>query len=54
MIAFVNTFLSYLVLLLVIVVVAGVAITIGITMRKRKNRQLENAATEGSENHTEE
>ncbi len=39
MVSFVNSFLSYLVLMLVILVVAGVAVTIGITLRKRKNSQ---------------
>lgn len=48
MIAFVNTFLSYLFLMLVIVVVAGIAVVIGITMRKRKNNKLEKAAVEKS------
>ncbi len=37
MINFVNTFMSYLVLLVIIVVVAGIATTIGITMAKKKN-----------------
>lgn len=37
MVNFVNTFLSYLVLLVIIVVVAGIATTIGITMAKKKN-----------------
>ena len=40
MIAFVNTFLSYLLLLLVIVAVAGIGLAIGIVMRKKKNAQL--------------
>ena len=35
MTAFVNVFLSYLLLLIVIVAVAGVAVAIGITMRKK-------------------
>lgn len=37
MIAFFNSFLTYLMLMLVIVVVAGAAIFAGITMRKKKN-----------------
>jgi len=40
MIAFVNTFLSYLLLLLVIVAVASIGLAIGIVMRKKKNAQL--------------
>ncbi|MBQ7924824.1 MAG: hypothetical protein IJ335_00840 [Lachnospiraceae bacterium] len=51
MVAFANTFLSYVVLMLIIVVVAGVAITIGITLRKRKNNKLDTAIIE---NNTEE
>lgn len=39
MIAFLNSFLSYLLLLLVIVAVAGVATFIGITLRRRKDQQ---------------
>ena len=41
MVSFVNTFLSYLLLLLIIVAVAGVALFIGITMRKKKNASLQ-------------
>lgn len=37
MISFINTFLSYVVLMLIIVAVGAVGIFIGITMRKRKN-----------------
>ena len=37
MVSFMNSFLSYMVLMLVIVAVAGVAVFIGITMRKTKN-----------------
>lgn len=37
MISFINTFLSYIVLLVIIVAVAGIALAIGITMAKRKN-----------------
>ena len=39
MIAFVNTFLSYLLLLLIIVAVAGIGVVIGINMRKKKDAQ---------------
>lgn len=39
MVAFFQSFLSYLLLMLVIVAVAGVAIFIGITLRKKKNQQ---------------
>ncbi|MDE7222200.1 MAG: hypothetical protein K2O34_00285 [Acetatifactor sp.] len=39
MTVFLNSFLSYLLLMLVIVVVAGVAVFIGITLRKKKNQQ---------------
>lgn len=39
MIAFLNSFLSYLLLMLVIAAVAGVAAFIGITLRRRNNRQ---------------
>lgn len=39
MIAFFQSFLSYLLLMLVIVAVAGVAIFIGITLRRKKNQQ---------------
>ena len=38
MLAFFNSFLSYLLLMAVIVVVAGAATFIGITMRKKKNQ----------------
>lgn len=38
MIAFLNSLLSYLLLMAVIVVVAGVAVFAGITMRKKKNQ----------------
>ena len=37
MIAFVNTFLSYLLLLFIIVAVAGIGVVIGINMRKKKD-----------------
>lgn len=40
LIAFVNTFFSYLLVMAVIVVVAGVATFIGIKIRKNKNRTL--------------
>lgn len=38
MVAFLNSFLSYLLLMLVIAAVAGVAVFIGITMRKKKDQ----------------
>lgn len=38
-VSFVNSFLSYLMLLLVIVILGGIAIAIGITLRKKKNAQ---------------
>lgn len=39
MTAFLNSFLSYLLLMLVIAAVAGVATFIGITLRRKKNQQ---------------
>lgn len=44
MINFVNSFLSYLLLLLLIAVIAGCAIAIGITLRKKKNMSAESMA----------
>ena len=41
LILFVNSFLSYLLLMLIIVVIAGVAVFIGIKMRKNKNAKQE-------------
>lgn len=52
MVAFFNSFLSYLMLMAVIVAMAGAAIFIGITMRKKKN-QAEPAVQAGAE-HAEE
>ena len=46
LIAFVNMFLSYLLVMAVIVVLGGIAIFIGITLRKRKNLQEAQAAKE--------
>lgn len=37
LISFVNTFLSYLVLMVIILIVGGIAITIGLTLAKKKN-----------------
>lgn len=37
MIAFINTFLSYIVLMLIILVVAALGFTVGRVLRKRKN-----------------
>ena len=39
MVNFINTFLSYLLLMVVILVVAGIGVAIGIILRKRKNSQ---------------
>lgn len=36
-VAFLNSFLSYLMLMLIIVVLGAIAITLGITLRKRKD-----------------
>lgn len=41
LILFLNSFLSYLLLMAVIVVLGGIAIFIGIKLRKNKNKQLE-------------
>ena len=46
MIAFVNTFISYLLLLVIVVCVAGIGIAIGIVLRKKKNAQLLEEQTE--------
>lgn len=49
LILFLNSFLSYLLLMVVIAVLCGIAIFIGIKLRKRKNSQLEmEKATEKS------
>lgn len=53
MVAFFNSFLSYLMLMAVIVAVAGAAIFIGISMRKKKN-QAEPAAQAAGAEHAEE
>ena len=48
MINFINTFLSYVVVMLVIAAVGAVAVTIGLTLRKKKNAkemQTQNAET---------
>ncbi len=39
LVSFLNSFMSYLVLMLIIVVVAGVAVAIGITMARKKNAE---------------
>lgn len=39
MINFVNSFLSYILLMAVIVIVAGIAIFIGIRLRRKKNEE---------------
>ena len=41
LILFLNSFLSYLLLMAVIVVLGGIAIFIGIKLRKNRNKQLE-------------
>ncbi len=40
---FINSFLSYLLLVLVIVVVGGIGLAIGIGIRKKKNAVIEEA-----------
>lgn len=45
---FMNTFLSYLLVVIVFVVVAGIGVTLGIIMRKRKNSQAGEEGTETS------
>ena len=46
LIAFVNEFLSYLLVMVIIVALCGVAIFIGTTLRKRKDKQEAEAAKE--------
>lgn len=50
LILFINSFLSYLLLMAVIVILAAIAVFIGIKMRKNKNAKLQsevvNAETE--------
>ena len=48
LILFINSFLSYLLVMAVIVILAGIAIFIGIKLRKNKNAKVEQmkAATE--------
>lgn len=41
LILFLNSFLSYVLLMVVIVVLCGIAIFIGIKLRKRKDSQIE-------------
>lgn len=40
MVAFINSFLSYVLLMLVIIVVAAAGFIVGRVLRKRKNEQL--------------
>lgn len=47
MISFINSFLSYIVLMVIIIVVAGVGFGIGLALRKRKNSQA--AVSQNSE-----
>lgn len=49
LVLFINSFLSYLLLLIVIAVVAGIAMFIGIKMRKKKNVEEEQAAISGED-----
>lgn len=37
LILFLNSFLSYIVLMVIIIIVAGIAVTIGLTLAKRKS-----------------
>lgn len=39
LVSFLNSFMSYLLLMVIIVVVAGLALTIGITLAKKKGAQ---------------
>lgn len=45
LVSFLNSFMSYLVLMAIILVVAGVAMTIGITMAKKKSAGNASAGT---------
>lgn len=45
---FLNSFMSYLVLLLIIVAVAGVATAIGITMAKKKSANVGTSSDQGN------
>ncbi len=49
LILFINSFLSYLLLLILIAVLCGAAIFIGIRLRKRKDSQLVSQEGEGAE-----
>lgn len=40
MVSFINTFLSYIVLMLIILAVGAVGFTIGLILRKKKNEKL--------------
>ena len=46
MVAFINTFLSYLLLMLIIVVVAAIVFSIGIVLKKMKNSNPVNEVSE--------
>lgn len=50
LIAFVNEFLSYLLVMVIIVALCGVAFFIGTTLRKRKDKQEAEAAKEATDN----
>ena len=45
LILFINSFLSYLLVMAVIVILAGIAIFIGIKLRKNKNAKVEQMQT---------
>lgn len=49
MIAFVNTFLSYIVLMLIILAVAALGFSFGLFLRKRKNAKVAAIAVDESE-----
>lgn len=44
MVAFINTFLSYIVLMLVILVVAAMGFALGLFMKKKKNQKTVSVA----------
>ncbi len=48
-VSFLNSFLSYLVLLVIIAAVGAVAITLGITLRKKKNAAEAKNASQATE-----
>ena len=48
LVLFLNSFLSYLLLMAIIVVICGIAVFIGIRLRKRKNSQQETEKIDGT------